>query len=637
MEELKSDIKKYKFPDSYEIEIPFPNGLSSQQEKLMEDLYYWWENIKNSTTGNIFLIKGYAGVGKTSVIKFFLQYLIETKKIPKGFAISAPSHQARKQLFKSIRSMKVLNKFTKVPSIYIGDGAARDFFKNRTFTTQAAFQVQLLINKHGGMEYVIDNEKTTGYSKLIKSGVPVVSLWVIDEISMVSDSLEVEKIKGYSKLIPVIIMGDPAQLRNPKTQKLSPLFSSTNVTHSGGLKEVMRTSKDNPLIEELTAIRSNIRSVTSPLSYTTKRGPDGEGIVYVKSINETMELLFKSDDYKNNRSFVKVVAKSNEKVAEYNKTIRGLLGLSGGDYAYSIGDTLMGYSQTVEIFYNSQEYIIEDIHTNKIGLIAMINTTIKNAQKVGLDSFTIEGLNSGKHEIFRIMADLGIGDIELIPYTMKVIESDSVFEPVKLLMFVFDMKDPDHVKEFDKTGALFTKIYLEIDRLKEEQKTIAPYKRKEFWRNKILSIESALKLLSVTLQTNEDIYRYGDKLISESEINKNVRIKIADRNLSYEKVHEYVELVKRKASLFKEKSIDYGYAITAYKSQGATYVNTIIDLDNIEGKNHYWREKLKNNTDSIENLNSEIYVAMSRSSYCTYALSQYSKNIEDGKINADQP
>ena len=628
------ETKYYEFPDGIKIEIPFPLGLSGQQEKLMEELYWWWENRNNVVGPNIFLVKGFAGVGKTSVIKFFLQYLVESKKMPKGFALSAPSHQARKQLFRSIRTMKIANKFTGKLGPYIGDRDARDFFKNRTFTTQAAFQVQLLINKHGSMEYVIDTEKTSGYSKLIKNGIPVVSLWVIDEVSMVSDALEIDKIKGYSEVIPVIIMGDPAQLRNPKTQKLSPLFSSSNVKHSVALKEVMRTGKDNPLIDELTAVRSNIRSVASPLSYESKRGPDGEGILYFKKGYNVVKALFTSEEYKTNRSFVKVVAKSNEKVALYNKTIRAMLGLANSNYTYTQGDTLMGYSQPVEIFYNSQEYIVENVSVNKLTLTSMINTTFKNAQKVGLDEFSMENLNSGKRVIYNIMSELEMSEIELIPYTLGITESDSIFEPVKLVMFIFDMKDPEHMIEFDKTGRLFTAIYDRIEDLKKRQKGIYGKKKNEFWRREILPTETALKLLSATLQVNENIYRYGDRMISESDIEKTVAKKLAEqgKEITYERLQEYIELVKRKAALFKEKSIDYGYAITAYKSQGATYTNTVVDLENIEGKNHYWREKLKDNSDGIENLNSEIYVAMSRSSKATYAISQYTKNeynVED--------
>ena len=259
-------LPEFKFPDGHIIEIPFPNGFSGQQEKLLEDLYHWWKNRYSIEGPNIFLVKGFAGVGKTSVIKFFLQYLIEKNEIPKGFAISAPSHQARKQLFKSIKTMNVVNKFTKKSAPFITKDNAREFFKQKTFTTQAAFQTQLIMNNKGGMEYFQEKEIVSGYGKLLKAGIGAVSLWVIDEISMISDFYEIEKIKSYSTKIPVIIMGDPAQLRNPSTQRLSPLFSSSNVKHSVGLKEVMRTGKDNPLIEELTKLRNNIRSVTSPLS-----------------------------------------------------------------------------------------------------------------------------------------------------------------------------------------------------------------------------------------------------------------------------------------------------------------------------------------------------------------------------------
>ena len=633
--EIVQENQQYKFPDGCIIDIPFPNGLSSQQKKLLEELYHWWDTRKNiKGEDNIFLVKGFAGVGKTSVIKFFLQYLVDSKKIGKGFAISAPSHQARKQLFKSIRTMQVRNKFNQKPVDYISGPNAREFFKARTFTTQAAFQTQLVLNTHGGMEYTKDIEVTAGYSKLVKSGVPVVSLWVIDEVSMISDPVEIEKVKYYSRMIPVIVMGDPAQLRNPGTQKLSPLFSSRNVTHSVALREVMRTGKDNPLIGELTELRNNIRSIRSPLSYLTRVGPDGEGIIYSNTIGDIITKLYTDPRYQENRAFVKIVAKSNEKVSQYNKMVRGILGLDVGEYSYSVGDTLMGYSQSVEIFYNSQEYIVNSIKIEPIGLLEMVNTTIKNGQKAGLDDFTLGTLNSGKQQIVRMLSELGKKDLSLIPYTLEITESDSIFDPVKMMMFIFDMKDPDHVKEFDRTGELFNLLYDRVEALKREQKKIEYKERKEFWREKILPIESALKLLSATLQTNENIYRYNNKLISESEIERNVKMRLADRMLSYEQILELVEITKKKASMFKEKSIDYGYAITAYKSQGATYENTIVDLDNIEGRNHYWRNKLKENPDKIENLNSEIYVAMSRSSRCTYALSQSTR--QEGSKDSDK-
>ena len=285
----------------------------------------------------------------------------------------------------------------------------------------------------------------------------------------------------------------------------------------------------------------------------------------------------------------------------------------------------MGYAQPIEIFYNSQEYIVDSIVAEPIGLLKMLSTTLRNGQKVGLDDFTLGSLQNGIAKIKNVLMHLGIPDIELIPYTLEVTESDSIFIPAKMVMYIFDMKDQQHIDEFDKTAPLFNFIYDKVESLKVEEKKAAPEKRKDFWKEHIMPIENALKVLSATLQTNENIYRYKGQIICESVIEKNVKAKLAEKGLSYEKVREYVEMTKKKTSLFKEKSIDYGYAITAYKSQGATYENTIVDLDNIEGRNHYWREHLKNNPSGIENLNSEIYVAMSRSSKNTYALTQYAK------------
>ena len=171
----------------------------------------------------------------------------------------------------------------------------------------------------------MDKEATTGYSKLITGGSPVISLWVIDEISMISDPYEIEKILKYSELIPIIIMGDPAQLRNPGNQKLSPLFTSNQVIHSTGLKEVMRTGKENPLIDELTKIRSNIRSSVSPLSYETKITSEGDGIIYLNNGSEIIKDLLTSEEDMKSTSYVKIVGLSNEKISCYAKAVGTIL------------------------------------------------------------------------------------------------------------------------------------------------------------------------------------------------------------------------------------------------------------------------------------------------------------------------
>ncbi len=76
-----------------------------------------------------------------------------------------------------------------------------------------------------------------------------------------------------------------------------------------------------------------------------------------------------------------------------------------------------------------------------------------------------------------------------------------------------------------------------------------------------------------------------------------------------------------KLTVFKKKSIDYGYAITAHKSQGGTYDYMLVDENDIESM--YSPTDTRKNPPTIEDVNQGKYVTFSRASKGVIALTKY--------------
>lgn len=72
-----------------------------------------------------------------------------------------------------------------------------------------------------------------------------------------------------------------------------------------------------------------------------------------------------------------------------------------------------------------------------------------------------------------------------------------------------------------------------------------------------------------------------------------------------------------------EKDISYGYGLTTYKSQGSTYTNTFINMNDIccyNGKFSAWITNTKYRPNAIDLRNKHLYVALSRTSHHNYIL-----------------
>lgn len=310
----KEPVQKTYIPPSQKGVFTFPDGiavktrfdLNDQQKEALIKMFEYY----NDKDKKFFTLQGYAGTGKTSIIKLLSDY-IEKKHYARNIVFSSPTHRANAVLKQSLRGKKVL-------------------------TLHKVFGLSPLMDlEHfSATDVTFEKQKDTKISRG--------DILIIDESSMINNDLFQFITENSEKLgIKVLFMGDPAQIKPVKQNELSKAFAEVKDRYE--LTKVERTG-DNPLLEEVTNIRNS--SELEQMSITSKSNPEGEGVTFSNDPQEIYSKaveLFSSQEFKDNPLLVRMVSGTNSNVAESNKIIRK--GIWGDDASneYNIGEVLMGY------------------------------------------------------------------------------------------------------------------------------------------------------------------------------------------------------------------------------------------------------------------------------------------------------
>lgn len=210
----------------------------------------------------IFILKGYAGTGKTTLMSFLVQYLNEKKKL---YELLTPTG----------RAAKILSNYTKSKAgtihslIYSYKSFNRDveniddIFEPQTKVKQLTLQFEPLTRLQ---QHAIENnnEKMEG------------KIYIIDEASMVSDFASKKVVQaqfGSGRLLSellfydtlpdskFIFVGDPCQLP-PVEAVFSPALDKNYIQNNfnysvqeAQLTQIMRQQNDNTIIQAATSIR----------------------------------------------------------------------------------------------------------------------------------------------------------------------------------------------------------------------------------------------------------------------------------------------------------------------------------------------------------------------------------------------
>mgnify|MGYP001314439031 FL=1 len=320
------------------IKSNFEFSFTEEQRKITQHLS---DYILSISTRNIFLLKGYAGTGKTSLISALVNSLSSVNKKP---SLLAPTG----------RAAKVLSKYSK---------------KNASTI-------------HRKIYWINSNKNGNTYIKL-KENTHTNTIFVVDEASMIPESSD----KGFGNrsllddLIQyvydgigckLILIGDTAQLP-PVNLEISPALNEDFLYQnyskeilSFSLSEVVRQEKSSTILLNATSLRKQI----TDHHFNLPNFIVNEDVIRIESGDELQERL--EDNYnKSGLTNTIVLCRSNKRANIYNQQIRSRIRYL--EEEISTGDLLMvvrnnyfwlGDKNKSELIANGD--IIEVLSVNKI-------------------------------------------------------------------------------------------------------------------------------------------------------------------------------------------------------------------------------------------------------------------------------
>jgi exodeoxyribonuclease-5 len=267
--------------------FPFtPTNSQMNLFKALEDFLLEKGNVKN-----VFVLRGYAGTGKTTVISALIS---ATSRMGYNTMMMAPTG----------RAAKVMSSYTGRPA----------------FTIHKSIYRQLADPSTGSVSF----KKDKNYLKR--------TIFIVDESSMISDELE----NGDNGLLrdlvnyvfedtsnKLILIGDAAQLP-PVKQLLSPALDADFLKKNFDfqlreteLTEVVRQEQQSGILYNATAIRSQIKAGKTDVKFVTRGFRDTYKMTGEK-LEDGLHYAYNKYGLEN----VIIVVRSNKSATMYNKYIR---------------------------------------------------------------------------------------------------------------------------------------------------------------------------------------------------------------------------------------------------------------------------------------------------------------------------
>ena len=377
--------------DLSEIGINFK--LGEQQIEALNEIANWL----NDKTQKSYTLVGYAGTGKTTIMKVLLHYMNIKRK---SYLLAAPTHKAA----------GVLNKNTK--------GVARV----APTTLAKLLDIKASPNPVSGvLEF-----KPTGKSKV--NGATV----IVDEFSLINDGIvDILTDAANSVGSKVLYLGDDAQLFPVGQNTVSKALKSDKVYK---LTDIKRQTGGNPLVRWLQYIRDYPTAPGYAMKHSTNITENNDGRMYIQGSKSdswlnTAAKLFKLPEYGTNPDLVKILTYTNKAANLYNYLIRRALGYE--DLAnINEGETLTAYNTLLTEdgeemgIYNSSDYTVKSsskkVTTVKEQYPALYNYTRMDAE---ITPITVE------------LGDVAYSEESNIELTL--IGNDDKFEVSKILTEAF--------------------------------------------------------------------------------------------------------------------------------------------------------------------------------------------------------
>jgi len=325
--------------------------LNEDQKKAFDILK---DFIYDKGDDNIYVLKGWAGTGKTYCISILVRYVLDVIYPNKNWykiAVTGPTN----------KSVRVIKKSTGI--------------KNPRVSFQTIHKMLGLterITQDGQQEFVNQGDFTPPIEKT--------KLLIIDEVSMLNDDLFYEILR-YRDRIKIICMGDPAQIPPvgkpdciPFREDMFDMFGIKTLE----LKTIMRQKMDNPIIDTSIKIRTEIENPYINTGSESKINEKGEGIEFLDlnspetkhSFPNILGEYFKTDEFKEDPEYAKVIAWRNKTVETMNNLVRKVIyGEENIGSKILIGEKLIANNPIIEmnqiIFNTNDEFTVDSFDIKK--------------------------------------------------------------------------------------------------------------------------------------------------------------------------------------------------------------------------------------------------------------------------------
>ena len=286
----------------------FPHDPTIKQRKLLTLLS---DFIFNENKNALFLLKGYAGTGKTTTIGTFVNSLWTAGK---KSVLLAPTG----------RAAKVISLYSEKPAFTIHK---KIYFPKKQSNGSVAFVLQP--NKHTNTVFIVDE------ASMIPDGRQNQQLF--DSSSLLDDLISYVYSGVNCKLI---FIGDTAQLP-PVKLSVSPALEKDTLTYDYHkevteieLDEVMRQHEDSGILANATALRLLLKNEDEKFQFDVDFA-DIERLEDGYDIEDAIVSAYENDGVEDTAFIVR----SNKRANEYNQQIR--YNIRGQENEISAGDYIM--------------------------------------------------------------------------------------------------------------------------------------------------------------------------------------------------------------------------------------------------------------------------------------------------------
>jgi len=323
-----------------ENQLKLPDGkiitFNAEQFNGVKKIKLW---LKNGDT--FFTLAGYAGTGKTTIVK----KILDTFRY--GVVVSAPTHKAKKVVMNT--------------------------------TGKEGQTLHALLGLRPDVDLDNFNPNNPKFNPIAVPRITDYNFVIIDEASMINQELyDLILEKTRNSRTKVLFMGDPAQIP-PVGEKSSIVFEQDKTKQYHQLTKIERQNDTNPLAYVYDALRNNLNRLDGGFEHKTRMNDLGEGVMFTIDKREFREAIlekFKSEEFKKDTDFAKVIAWKNDTVIMSNVVIREQL-LGKDSDIVEVGDLFMGYrsisdeKQRYNIIENSADYRVvkkEKLSENAYGI-----------------------------------------------------------------------------------------------------------------------------------------------------------------------------------------------------------------------------------------------------------------------------